>query len=211
MQAWLNIIGHRVNRKRVQRLMRTMGLEVIYPQKNLSKANHDHKKYPYLLKDLPVIRSNQVWSTDITYIRLNGGFAYCTAVIDWYSRYVIAWRVSNTLDTSFCLDVLKESLKRGKPEIFNTDQGVQYTSAAFTSLLEKNGIKISMDGRGRALDNIFIERLWRSLKYEDIYLKDYRTVKEARSGIRDYFLFYNNERPHQSLDYQRPIQVHFPV
>lgn len=211
IQAWLNIIGHQVNRKRVQRLMRIMGLETIYPQKNLSKANLAHKKYPYLLRDLPITRSNQVWSTDITYIKLIGGFAYCTAIIDWYSRYVLAWRVSNTLETSFCLEVLEAALEIGKPEIFNTDQGVQYTSTAFTSVLEKNQIKISMDGRGRALDNVFVERLWRSLKYEDIYLKDYESVKEARNGIGDYFVFYNNERPHQSLNYQRPVQVHFPI
>ena len=165
------------------------------------------KKYPYLLRDLEIGFPGHVWSTDITYIRLDGGFAYCTAVIDWYSRYVLSWRVSNTLDTGFCLEALEEALEVGKPEIFNTDQGVQYTSSAFTGALERAGIKISMDGKGRALDNIFVERLWRSLKYEDIYLKDYSSVKEARQGIDKYFSFYNNERLHQSLDYRCPRDV----
>lgn len=187
--------------------MRLMGLEAIYPKPNLSKADAEHKKYPYLLRDVKINFPGHVWSTDITYIRLDGGFAYCTAVIDWYSRYVISWRVSNTLDTGFCLEALEEALETGKPEIFNTDQGVQYTSIAFTSMLEKEGIKISMDGKGRALDNIFVERLWRSLKYEDIYLKDYCSVKEARQGIEKYFYFYNNVRPHQSLNYRCPVDV----
>lgn len=189
--------------------MQVMGLEAIYPQKSLSAAVSGHKKHPYLLRNFAISYPNQVWSTDITYIKLNVGFAYCTAIIDWYSRYVIAWKVSNTLDMRFCIEVLEEALEIGKPEIFNTDQGVQYTSAAFTDILEKTGIKISMDGRGRALDNIFVERLWRSLKYEDIYLKDYESVKDARIGIKEYFLFYNNKRPHQSLDYKRPREVHF--
>lgn len=207
MAAWLCTQGHIVNRKRAQRLMRLMGLEAIYPKRNLSQADTGHKKYPYLLRDLKIGFPGHVWSTDITYIRLVGGFAYCTAVIDWYSRYVISWRVSNTLDTGFCLEVLEEALKMGKPEFFNTDQGVQYTSSAFTGRLEKESIKISMDGKGRALDNVFVERLWRSLKYEDIYLKDYSSVKEARKGIGKYFEFYNNERLHQSLDYRCPRDV----
>jgi putative transposase len=209
MTAWLCTMGHAVNRKRVQRLMQVMGIETIYPKRNLSHSDPRHKKYPYLLKDLEVKSPDHVWSTDITFIRLSEGFAYCTAVIDWYSRYVISWRISNTLDTSFCLETLEDALKIGKPEIFNTDQGVQYTSIAFTEILEKAGIKISMDGRGRALDNIFVERLWRSLKYEDIYLNDYGSMKEVRDGVKSYFNFYNNERPHQSLNYCTPKDIYF--
>lgn len=209
MAAWLYAQGYIVNRKRIQRLMQFMGLEAIYPKPNLSKADTRHKKYPYLLRDLKVGFPGHVWSTDITYIRLSGGFAYCTAIIDWFSRYVISWRVSNTLDNSFCLEALEEALENGRPEIFNTDQGVQFTSSAFTSILERFAIKISMDGKGRALDNIFVERLWRSLKYEDIYLKDYISVKEARQGIDKYFHFYNNERLHQALDYRCPRDVFF--
>jgi putative transposase len=209
MTAWLCMRGHAVNRKRVQRLMQVMGIEAIYPKRNLSRSDPRHKKYPYLLKDLEVKSPDHVWSTDITFIRLLEGFAYCPAVIDWYSRYVISWRISNTLETSFCLEALEDALGRGKPEIFNTDQGVQYTSIAFTGMLEKAGIKISMDGRGRVFDNIFVERLWRSLKYEDIYLRDYGSVKEARDGVTSYFNFYNNERPHQSLNYRVPKDVYF--
>jgi putative transposase len=211
MTAWLNVGGYFVNRKRVQRLMRTMGLEAIYPKRNLSKANLAHKKYPYLLRGLEITAPNQVWSTDITYIRMSTGFAYCTAILDWYSRYVIAWRVSNTIDNGFCLEALEEALENGKPDIFNTDQGVQFTSSAFTGLLERALIKISMDGRGRALDNIFVERLWRSLKYEDIYLRDYESVKQAREGISRYFGFYNNERLHQSLAYRCPRDVYLGI
>lgn len=209
MAAWLSDRGYPVNRKRVQRLMQKMNLEAIYPKPNLSKADAEHKKYPYLLRGVEIVFPNQVWSTDITYIRLAGGFAYCTAILDWYSRYVLAWRVSNTIDTGFCLEALEEALERSKPIIFNTDQGTQFTSVAFTGILEKASIKISMDGRGRALDNIFVERLWRSLKYEDIYLKDYKSVKEARKGIAKYFSFYNNERLHQSLQYRCPRDVYF--
>jgi putative transposase len=208
MTAWLHQCGHRVNRKRVQRLMRTMGLEAIYPKPNLSKGNSGHKKYPYLLREVNASFPNHVWSTDITYIRLAGGFAYCMAIVDWYSRYLIAWKVSNTIDSRFCLEALDEALTKSRPEIFNTDQGVQFTSAAFTSRLEKASIRISMDGRGRALDNIFVERVWRSLKYEDIYLRDYESVKEAREGIDRYFCFYNNARPHQSLGYRCPREVY---
>lgn len=209
MVAWLRMQGHEVNRKRVQRLMQVMGIEAIYPKRSLSRSNSEHKKYPYLLRGIEITSPNHVWSTDITYIRLLDGFAYCTVVLDWYSRYVIAWRISNTLDTSFCLEVLVEALEKGRPEIFNTDQGVQYTSLAFTGILENAGIKISMDGRGRALDNIFVERFWRSLKYEDIYIKGYETMKEAREGVRSYFHFYNNERPHQALNYCYPKDVYF--
>jgi putative transposase len=208
MMAWLHMKGHAVNRKRVQRLMQAMGIEAIYPKRNLSRSDLEYKKYPYLLRDQEAMFPDHVWSTDITYIKLLGGFAYCTAIIDWYSRYVIAWRISNTLDTSFCLEALEEALEKGKPEIFNTDQGVQFTSLAFTGKLEKANIKISMDGRGRALDNIFVERLWRALKYEDIYLKDYRSVKEVRDGVKSYFHFYNNKRPHQSLNYRYPKDVY---
>lgn len=209
MTAWLCVQGHLVNRKRVQRLMQFMGLEAIYPKMNLSKADTGHKKYPYLLREIEASFPGHVWSTDITYIRLSGGFAYCTAIIDWYSRYVVSWRVSNTLDNVFCLEALEEALERGKPEIFNTAKGVQFTSNAFTSILERYSIKISMDGKGRALDNVFVERLWRALKYEDIYLKDYLSVKEARQGIDKYFCFYNNERLHQSLGYRCPREVFF--
>lgn len=209
MTAWLCAQGYSVNRKRVQRLMHFMGLAAIYPKLNLSKADARHKKYPYLLRGIAASFPGHVWSTDITYIKLAGGFAYCTAIIDWYSRYVISWRVSNTMDNSFCLEALEEALECGRPEIFNTDQGVQFTSIAFTGILERFAIKISMDGKGRALDNIFVERLWRSLKYEDIYLKDYASVKEARNGIDKYFCFYNNERLHQSLGYRCPRDVFF--
>lgn len=209
MAAWLCTKGYSVNRKRVQRLMKQMGIEAIYPQKNLSKANPNHKKFPYLLRGLEIKSPNYVWSTDITYIKLLNGFAYCVAIIDWFSRYVVAWRVSNTLDTIFCLEALEEALGVGKPDIFNTDQGTQFTSLDFIGRLEKESIKISMDGRGRALDNIFVERLWRSLKYENIYLSDYQSVKEARLGIGEYFKFYNNERLHQSLDYRCPREIHF--
>jgi putative transposase len=204
MTAWLRNQGHAVNRKRTQRLMQIMGLEAIYPKPNLSRASPDHKKFPYLLKGVEVSFPDQVWSTDITYIKLIGGFAFCIAIIDWFSRYVIAWRVSNTIDSSFCLEALEEALEKKRPQIFNTDQGTQFTSASFINVLEKAQVKISMDGRGRALDNIFVERLWRSLKYEDIYLKDYQAVNEARQGIDKYFCFYNNERLHQSLNDQVP-------
>lgn len=209
MTAWLCAQGHVLNRKRVQRLMQLMGLVAIYPKQNLSKSDKGHKKYPYLLRGVEAGFPRHIWSIDITYIKLSGGFAYCTAIIDWYSRYVVSWRVSNTVDSTFCLEALEEALQSGKPEIFNTDQGVQFTSLAFTSVLERLGIKISMDGKGRALDNIFVERLWRSLKYEDVYLKDYESVKEARKGIDRYFYFYNNERLHQALGYRCPRNVFF--
>ena len=206
--AWLKTQGHCVNRKRVQRLMREMGLEGISPKKNLSKGNKKHKIYPYLLRDLKITHSNQVWSTDITYVKMRGGFMYLTSVIDWHSRYVLSWKISNSLEQSFCIEALEEALEKGKPEIFNTDQGSQFTSERYTELLKKEEIQISMDGRGRALDNIFIERLWRTVKYEEIYLKEYETVKCLQRSLKEYFEFYNNERLHQSLNYLTPRQVH---
>ena len=210
MREWLER-EHKivVNPKRVRRLLRKMGLMAIYPKRNLSKPAPGHKIYPYLLRGLKITRPNQVWSADITYIRLNGGFVYLVAIIDWYSRYVLAWSVSVTLDSAFCLDALEEAIRLyGKPDIFNSDQGCQFTSTVFTDRLKAEGIQISMDGRGRALDNIFIERLWRSVKYEEVYLHDYVTVPEAVLGLRRYFGFYNTERMHQSLDYQTPQEVY---
>lgn len=208
MTMWLIERGEEVNRKRVRRLMRIMGLEAIYPRPRLSAAGKGHKVYPYLLRGVKVERPDQVWSTDITYVPLPGGFMYLAAVIDWYSRYVITWRLSNTLDGSFCLEMLEESLRSGKPEVFNTDQGVQFTAEAFTGCLERAGVAVSMDGRGRALDNVFVERLWRSVKYEDIYIRGYETVPELHRGLARYFGFYNGERLHQSLDYRTPAAVY---
>ena len=209
MATWLKLDkGEEVNRKRVQRLMRVMGLEAIYPKPNLSARDRNHKVYPYLLRDVKVERVDQVWSTDITYIGLPGGFMYLAAVIDWHSRYVLGWRLSNTLDGSFCVDLLREVLGSGKPEVFNTDQGVQFTAGAFTGLLEAAGVAISMDGRGRCLDNIFVERLWRSVKYEDVFLKGYETVPELRAGLGRYYGFYNEERRHQSLGNRTPAEVY---
>lgn len=209
MTVYLQNQGYTINHKRVQRLMHKMDIQAIYPKPSLSKANPEHKVYPYLLRELTITHPNQVWSTDITYIPMRNGFMYLVAVIDWYSRYVLAWQLSNTLDSPFCVEVLHQALQRGKPDIFNTDQGVQFTASAFITVLEKAGIRISMDGKGRALDNIFIERLWRSVKYEDIYLKDYVTVPALFLGLDQYFTFYNQERPHQSLDYQTPTEVYF--
>lgn len=201
--------GYKVNRKRIQRLMGLMGLCAIYPKKNLSKPGAGHKIYPYLLSDKEITGVNQVWSTDITYIKLKKGFIYLVAVMDWYSRYVLSWKISISLEADFCIKALEEALNYGKPEIFNTDQGSQFTSNDFISVLVKNRIKISMDGKGRALDNIFVERLWRTVKYEEVYLKDYETVIEAVENISKYFDFYNNERIHQSLDYETPAEIHF--
>jgi putative transposase len=201
--------GCQVNHKRVARLMRKMGLEAIYPRPRTTIPDLQHKKYPYLLHGLEITHPGQVWSTDITYIPMSHGFMYLVAIIDWYSRFVIAWQLSNTLDGSFCLDTLREALEQAQPEIFNTDQGVQFTALAFTGALAKAGIRISMDGRGRALDNIFVERLWRTVKYENIYIKDYATVPALFNGLEDYFQFYNYERPHQSLDYRVPAEVHY--
>jgi putative transposase len=208
LTAWLIAQGEEVNRKRVQCLMRVMGLEAIYPKPRLSVAGKGHRIYPYLLRGVPIERPDQVWSTDITYVPMTSGFMYLAATIDWYSRYVIAWRLSNTLDGSFCLEMLDEALRAGKPEVFNTDQGVQFTASAFTGRLESAGVAVSMDGRGRALDNVFVERLWRSVKYEDIYIRGYETVPELQSGLARYFSFYNDERHHQSLAYRTPTAVY---
>jgi putative transposase len=209
MTAYLQKQGYVINHKRVQRLMRKMGLQAIFPQPRPKQERHNHKIYPYLLNELKIVRSNQVWSSDITYIPIQNGFMYLVAVIDWYSRYVLAWELSNTLDGHFCQEALHQALTQGQPEIFNTDQGVQFTATDFTGILEQASIQISMDGRGRALDNIFIERFWRSLKYEDVYLRDYPSVPELLTGLRRYISFYNFERPHQSLGYLTPDEVHF--
>ena len=205
----LKRLGRCVNHKRVARLMRRMGLEAIYPKPRLSLAKKEHRKYPYLLRNLPIMRPDQVWSTDITYIRLKGGFIYLAAIMDWFSRYVVSWVLSNTLDAFFCVDMLKKALKTARPEIFNSDQGVQFKSDAFTGILEGHCIRISMDGRGRAFDNIFVERLWRTVKYEEVYLKDYSGVRDAKDSLRKYFDFYNNDRPHQSLGYKTPSEVYY--
>ena len=201
--------GWLVNRKRVQRLMRLMGLEAIYQKPNTSRRHPDHKVYPYLLRGLSVDRPNQVWCADITYIPMAKGFVYLVAVMDWFSRRVLSWRLSITMETDFCVDALREAMDRhGQPELFNTDQGVQFTSAAFLDELSNRGVRISMDGKGRFLDNIFIERLWRSLKYEEVYIKAYGSVADARQGIGAWFGFYNGKRPHQALDYRTPRAVH---
>ena len=200
--------GYLVNRKRIHRLMQALGLEAIYPKPDLSKPHSENRVYPYLLRGVRIERVNQVWSADITYIRLSGGWMYLVAVIDWFSRYVLAWEVSTTLDTDFCLKALERALTYGQPEIFNTDQGVQFTSQAFTRILQSGGIAISMDGRGRALDNIFVERLWRTVKYEEVYLNDYASVPVGRQRLGAYFPFYNTERPHQALAYRTPANVY---
>ena len=209
MVVYLQEQGHVVNRKHVQRLMRVLGLAGMAPGPNTSQPHPEHKIYPYLLRGVAVTRPNQVWSTDITYIRLAHGFAYLVAVIDWYARRVLAWRLSNTLEAGFCVDCLEDALRaHGRPEVFNTDQGSQFTSAAFTGVLLRAGIAISMDGRGRALDNIFVERLWRSLKYEDLYLNGYASMPELLLGLTEYFAFYNGERPHQAPDNRTPNAVY---
>jgi putative transposase len=208
MTIYLQNQGYAVNHKRVQRLMHQMGIQALYPKPSLSQANPAHKIYPYLLRNLAITYPNQVWSTDITYLPMPNGFMYLVAVIDWFSRYVLAWHLSNTLDGAFCIDTLQQALQRGQPAIFNTDQGAQFTATAFTSVLEKSAIQISMDGKGRALDNIFIERLWRTVKYEDVYLKRYDSVPALFTGLAAYFTFYNQERPHQSLDYRTPAQIY---
>ena len=210
MLSWLNMdCGYNINRKRVVRLMEQMGLEAIYPKPKLSKNQEENVKMPYLLHGLKIDRPNQVWSSDITYIRMKNGFLYLTVIMDWYSRYVISWRLSNTIDSSFCVEALKEALQQGQPEISNTDQGSQYTSNNYIECLKNYGITISMDGRGRALDNIFTERLWRSVKYEEVYLKNYETGKEAYTGIKNYLTFYNQERRHQSLRNHRPAEIYY--
>jgi len=208
MTAHLAREGPAVNVKRVRRLMRLMGLEAIYPRKRLSVPGEGHKRYPYLLRGVEIVRPDQVWSADITYIRLRRGFLYLAAIMDWYSRHVLSWTLSSSLDAAFCVWALEEALSRGRPEIFNTDQGVQFTSEGFTGILESRGIAISMDGRGRVFDNIFSERLWRTVKYEEVYLKDYADPREAREGLRAYFRFYNEQRLHQALDYRTPAEVY---
>lgn len=202
-------LERKINRKPVQRLMRLMGLEAIYPKPNLSRAGKGHKIYPYLLRNVAIERIDQVWSTDITYIPIKNGWAYLVAIIDWKSRYVLSWELSTTMDSDFCLRSLDKAFAYGKPEIFNTDQGSQFTTEAFTGKLKERDINISMDGRGRALDNIFVERLWRSLKYEEVYLRDYQTIQEARQAIALYFQKYNYQRLHQSLDYRTPAEAYF--
>jgi putative transposase len=208
MAESLNRSGEAVNRKRVQRLMALMGLEAVHPKPRTTVVPPGAKVYPYLLRDRVLTRVDEVWSSDITYIPMKHGFMYLTAVIDWYSRYVLSWRLSNTLDGGFCLEALDEALARGKPEIFNTDLGSQFTSREYTGRLEEVRIAVSRDGRGRALDNVFIERLWRSVKYEDIYIKDYELVPELVLGLTAYFRFYDEDRPHQSLDYRTPGEVY---
>ena len=208
MTAWLHTQGDLVDRKRVRRLLHLMGLEAIYPKPRTSVPGLTEQRYPYLLRGMSIERCNQVWSCDITYIRLQRGFIYLMAMIDCYSRYVLSWEVSVTLDTSFCLEALDRALRVATPEIFNTDQGMQFTSTEFTSRLKAADIRISWDGRGRALDNIFVERLWRSVKYEEVYIKDYQSVPDAVSNLQAYFTFYNHERLHQALDYQTPVQVY---
>ena len=206
MTEHLRTLGHQVNEKRVRRLLRKMGLEAIYPKPDLSRCHPEHKVYPYLLRDVKIDRNDQAWS--ITYIRLNQGFCYLMAIIDWYSRYVLNWRLSTNLEADFCIEALTEILVDCQCEIFNTDQGSQFTSPRFTQPLLDKDIQISMDGRGRALDNIFVERLWRTVKYEKVYLSDFENVKAARHGLEEYFAFYNHERLHQSLDYQTPASVY---
>ena len=209
MVVFLKTAGHIVNRKRVQRLMRRIGLAGMAPGPNTSRPHPEHKVYPYRLRGVPVVRPNQVWSTDITYIRLPRGFAYLVAIIDWYSRRVLSWRISNSMEAAFCVDCLEDALRHhGTPEIFNSDQGSQFTSAAFTDVLKREGVVISMDGRGRAFDNIFVERLWRSVKHEDVYLKGYASMGELLVGLTEYFAFYNGQRPHQSLGQQTPDVVY---
>jgi putative transposase len=207
MTAWLRTQGYQVNRKRVRRFMLVMGLQAIYRRPNTSKPAPEHKVYPYLLKGLEINRVNQVWTSDITYLPMAQGFLYLVAIMDWYSRYVLAWRLSNTMETGFCLEALEEALNKGRPEIFNTDQGSQFTSDAFTGMLLEHGVQVSMDGKGRYTDNIFVERLWRSIKYEEVYLKAYQNGSEARAGIGAYLDFYNQERPHQALGYRTPGEV----
>ena len=208
MTKWLESEGHEVNHKRVYRLMRKMGLEAVYPKPRTSQGGSEHRIYPYLLRNVKVDRPNQVWAADITYIPLAHGFMYLVAIMDWYSRFILSWQLSNSLEGSFCVEALEEALSWQRPEIFNSDQGVQFTSNIFTSVLEDAGVAISMDGRGRVFDNILVERLWRTIKYEDIYLKDYETVLALREGLTRYLAFYCYERPHQSLDYRTPWDVY---
>jgi putative transposase len=209
MTAYLRREGHEINPKRVRRLMALMGLQAIHPKRRTSTPAAGHKRYPYLLHGLEITRPCQVWSTDITYVPMRGGFMYLAAILDWFSRYVLAWQLSNTLDGLFCRVALRQALEQGVPAIFNTDQGAQFTAIEFTNILESAGIQISMDSRGRALDNVFVERLWRTVKYEHIYLMDYAYVPDLEAGLHRYFSFYNHERPHQSLAYGTPAEVHY--
>jgi putative transposase len=208
MTAWLRSRGHAVNRKRVQRLLGVMGLEAIHPRPRRRGDGQPHRVFPYLLRGVAIERADQVWSADITYLPMSGGFMYLAATIDWFSRFVVAWRLSNTPDGAFCRDMLDEALTRGRPEVFNTDQGVQFTAERFTTRLEGSGVAVSMDGRGRAADNVFVERLWRSVKYEDVYLKGYESVPDLERGLGAYFRFYNHERLHQSLGDRTPAEVY---
>lgn len=210
LTAYLNAKGHEINRKRVQRLMRLMRIEAVYPKPKLSRRLENHKIYPYLLRGVNIERPDHVWSTDITYIRVSNGFVYLTAVIDWFSRYVLSWRLSNSLENTFCIEALEEALSISQPQIFNTDQGSQYTAVNFLKPLIDRDISISMDSRGRALDNVFVERLWRTVKYEEVFLKDYRTMKmnEVYRSLKDFIKFYNQERLHQALDYKSPEYIY---
>ena len=209
MVEWLGTQGFNVNRKRVSRLMALMGIEAVYPKPKLSQPGEGHRIYPYLLRGVEVNRANQVWSTDITYIRMAQGFVYLVAVMDWFSRYVLSWSLSLTMELDFCIEALKSALRRGRPDIFNTDQGSQFTSAAFTGLVHDNAIQISMDGRGAWRDNVFVERLWRSVKYEEVYLRAYDSVAQARASLGRYLTFYNAKRPHSSLGARTPDQAYF--
>ncbi len=211
MTAWLHREGVGIGHNKVRRLMRTMGLEAIFPKPRLSIPFSKHKIYPYLLNSIEIKRPNQVWSTDITYIRLAKGFVYLVAIMDWFSRYVLSWRLSTSLDADFCIVALEDALTQARPEIFNSDQGSQFTSDAFTQVLKKANVRISMDGRGRVFDNIFIERLWRTVKYEEVYIHEYEGVSSARQGIGRYFRFYNTDRLHQSLAYQTPVEAHYGI
>lgn len=208
LTAYLNSRGHLVNRKRVQRLMRLMRIEAIYPKPKTTRRNENHKIYPYLLRGVVINKPDQVWSTDITYIRIGNGFMYLTAVIDWFSRYVLSWRLGNSLENTFCIEALEEALLFSTPEVFNTDQGSQFTSLKFLKILQDKNVSISMDSKGRALDNVFVERLWRTIKYEEIYLNDYRTINEAHQSLKTFFKFYNQERFHQSLGYKVPKAIY---
>jgi putative transposase len=209
MTAHLRHMGYEINHKRVKRLMQKMSLQALYPKHRTTKVDKEHRIYPYLLRGMAINSPNQVWCSDITYVPMSKGFMYLVAIMDWFSRYVLSWEISNSLDSYFCMRCLDRALQSGSPEIFNTDQGAQFTSHLFTSALEGAGIRVSMDGKGRALDNVFIERLWRSVKYEDIYIRDYATGQELTRGLEDYFRFYNHDRVHQGLDYCTPAEVHY--
>lgn len=209
MHHYINSLDYQINIKRIRRLLRLMGLEAIYPKKRTTVPNKEHRIYPYLLNGFDLTKPNQVWSTDITYIQMENGFLYLVAIIDWYSRYVISWRISNSMENTFCIEALQEALGKGKPLIFNTDQGSQFTSNDFTSELAGNGVKISMDGKGRCLDNVFVERLWRTVKYEYVYLHSIKNGHELWNGLNEYFTFYNEERGHKSLGRKTPVHIHF--